>query len=83
MGKWAILGPKMLNLVFDLVVLCEENMVSKKSKIVCSVKVSRVEFVSLPNADQLQPHLYNLPCVEWRISKLDQKSTMHSVVKCP
>ena len=35
-------------------------MVSKKSKIVFSVKVSRMEFVSLPIADQLQPNFYKL-----------------------
>ena len=46
-------------------------MVSKKSKIVCSVKVSRLEFVSLPIADQLQPNFYKLPCVEQRITKLE------------
>ena len=63
--------------------LCGENMVSKKSKIVCSVKVSRLEFVSLPIADQLQPNFYKLPCVEQRITKLYWKSTMYSVVKCP
>ena len=34
-------------------------MVSKKSKIVCLVKVSRLEFVSLPIADQLQPNFIN------------------------
>ena len=33
-------------------VLSGENIVIKKSKIVCSVKVSRLEFVSLPIADQ-------------------------------
>ena len=44
-------------------------MVCKKSKIVCSVKVSRLEFVSLPIAEQLQPHFYN-----WHvwITKLDK-----------
>ena len=46
-------------------------MVSKKSKIVCSVKVSRLEFASLPIADQLQPNLYKPPCLEQRITKLD------------
>ena len=45
-------------------------MVSKKSKIVYSVKVSRLEFVSLPIADQLQPNFYELPFVEQRITKL-------------
>ena len=35
--------------------VCGENMVSKKSKTVYSVKVSRLEFVSLPITDQLQP----------------------------
>ena len=40
-------------------------MVSEKSKIVTSVKLSRLEFVSLPIADQLQPNFYQLPCVEY------------------
>ena len=46
-------------------------MVSEKLKIICSVKVSRLEFVSLPIGDQLQPNLYKLSCVEQRITKLD------------
>ena len=46
-------------------------MVSKKSKIVYSVKVCRLEFVFLPFADQLQPDFYKLSCVEQRIKKLD------------
>ena len=46
-------------------------MASKKSKIVWSVKVSRLDFVSLPIAGQLQPKFYKLPCVEQRITKLD------------
>ena len=46
-------------------------MVSKKSKIVCSVKVCRPEFVSLPFADQLLPNFYKLPCVEQKIRKVD------------
>ena len=58
-------------------------MVSKKLKIACSVKVSRLEFVSLPIVDQLQPSFYKLPCVEQRITKLDRKGTICSVVKCP
>ena len=58
-------------------------MASKKSKIVCSVKVSRLEFVSLPTADQLQPNFYRLPCVEQGVTKLNWKSTIYSVVKCP
>ena len=58
-------------------------MVSKKSKIVCSVKVSRLEFVSLPVVDQLQTNVYTLACVKQRITKLDWKSTMYSVAKCP
>ena len=69
--------------ITHFMVLCRKNMVSKKSKIVCSVKVSRPEFVSLPIVDQLQPNLYKLPCVEQRITNLDWKSTMCSVVKCP
>ena len=58
-------------------------MLSKKSKIVCSVKVSRLEFVSLPIAEQLQPNFYILPRLEQRITKLDGKSTMCNVVQCP
>ena len=63
--------------------LCGGNMLSKKSKIVCSVKITRLEFVSLPIADQLQPNFYILPYLEQMITKLDWKSTMYSVVKCP
>ena len=48
----------------NFVVLRGENMLSKKSKIVYSVKVSRLEFVSLPIADQSQPNFCKLPCVE-------------------
>ena len=55
----------------NFVVLCGENMASKKSKIICSVKVSRLVFVSLPIADQLQSNFYKLPCLEQRITKLD------------
>ena len=58
-------------------------MVSKKSKIVYSVKVSRLEFVLLAIANQLQPNFYKLPFVEQRITKLDWKSNMHSVIKYP
>ena len=46
-------------------------MVSKMLKIVCSVKVSRLEFVYLPTADQLQPNFYKLQCAEQRTAKLD------------
>ena len=46
-------------------------------------RVSRLEFVSVPIADQLQPNFYKLLCLEQRVTKLDWKSTMHSVVKCP
>ena len=60
-----------------------ENMVNKKSKIDCLVKVSRLELISLPFADQLQPNFYKLPCVEQRIIKLEWESTMYSFVKCP
>ena len=35
-------------------VLCGESMLSNKLKIICSVKVFKLEFVSLPIADQLQ-----------------------------
>ena len=45
-------------------------MVSKKSKIICSVKVSKLEF-SLPIADQLQRNFYKLPCVEQKVTKLE------------
>ena len=58
-------------------------MVSKKSKIVYSVKVSTLKFVSLPIADQFQPKFCKLPCVEQRIAKLDWKITMYRVVNCP
>ena len=63
--------------------LCGENMISKKSKIVWSVKVSRLQFVSLSIADQIKPNFYKLPCVEQRITKLDWKRTMHSLVNVP
>ena len=46
-------------------------MISKKLKIVCSVTVSRLKFVPVPIADQLQPKLFKLPCAEHRITKLD------------
>ena len=69
--------------ISNFLVLYGENMVSKKSKIVCSVKVSRLKFVYLPIAEQLQPHFYKLQCVEQRTTKLDWKSTMYSVVKRP
>ena len=39
-------------------------MVGEKMKIFCSVKVSKLEFVSLPIADHLQSNFYKLPCVE-------------------
>ena len=58
-------------------------MVSKKSKIVCLVKICRLKFISRPIADQLQPNFYKLPCVEQRITKLDWKITIYTVVKCP
>ena len=45
----------------NFVVLCGENMLSKKSKIVCSVKVSTLESVSLPIEDQLQQNFCKLP----------------------
>ena len=46
-------------------------MISKKSKIVFSVTVSRLEIVSVPIADELRPNVYKLSCVEQRITKLD------------
>ena len=58
-------------------------MVSKKLKIVCSVKVYRLEFVSLTITDQLQPNFNKLRCVEQMITKLDLKSTMYSATNCP
>ena len=66
----------------SFVLLCGEN-VSKKLKIVSSVTVSRLEFVSVPIADQLEPNFYKLSFNEQSITKLDRKSTMYSVVKCP
>ena len=69
--------------ISNFLVLYGENMVSKKSKIVCSVKVSRLEFVFLHIVDQLQPSFYKLSCVEQRITKLYRKITMYSVVKWP
>ena len=46
-------------------------MISKNLKIAYSVTVSRLELVSVPIADQLQPNFYELPCVEQWITKLD------------
>ena len=46
-------------------------MVSKTLKIVCLVKLPRLEFVPLPIADQLHPNFYKLPCVEQKFTKLD------------
>ena len=46
-------------------------MISEKLKIVCSVTVSRLEFVPVPIADHLQTNFYKLACVEQRIAKLD------------
>ena len=60
----------------------EKIWLSKKSRIVFSVNVFGLEFVSLPTADQLQPDFYKLPCLEQRITKLDRKSTIYSAVKC-
>ena len=59
-----------------------ENMFSKKSKIVYSVKVSRLEFVSLPIAEWLQSNFYKLLCLKQRIAKRDWKSVMYSALKC-
>ena len=59
--------------------LCGENLVSEKLKIVCSVTESRLGFVSVPTADLLQPSFAKLPCVEQRITKLDSKSTIFIV----
>ena len=46
-------------------------MVSKKWKIVCSVKVCRLELVSLPFADKIQSNFYKLPSLEQKITKVD------------
>ena len=46
-------------------------MVSEKLNIVGSVKVCRLELVSLPFADQLQSNFYNLFCLEQKIRKVD------------
>ena len=54
-----------------------------KLKIFCLVTVCRLEFVSLPIADQFQSNFHNLPFVKQRIIKLDRKSTMYNVAKCP
>ena len=62
---------------------CGENILSEKSKTVYSVKVSRLEFVSLPIAEQSQANFYKLTRVEERIIKPDRKNTMHSVIKFP
>ena len=62
---------------------CVEKILVEKLKIVCSVTLSRLEFVSVPIADQLQPHFDKLPYVEQRITKPDWTSTMYSVVKYP
>ena len=58
-------------------------MVNKKSKIVCSVKVSRLEFFYLLIADQLQLNFNKLSCMEKGKKYHDGKSTMYSVIKCP
>ena len=58
-------------------------MVRKNMKIVCLVKAYRLEFVSLPLADQLKPNFYKLPCLEQNITKVYWESTMYSAVKCP
>ena len=55
----------------NFAVLCGENMIIKKLKIICSVTVSRLEFVPVPIADQLQPSSYKLQDVKHRITKLD------------
>ena len=58
-------------------------MVITKSKIVCSVNLCRLEFVSLPFADQPQPNFYKLPSLEQKITKVDWKSTIYSAIRCP
>ena len=50
---------------------------------VCSVTVSRLEFVSVPITEILQSNLYKLPFVERRITKLDWKITIYRVLKFP
>ena len=45
-------------------------MISEKLKIACSVTVCRLQFVSVPIADQLQSNFYKVPCAEQRISNI-------------
>ena len=60
MPKTNLLGKyEVFHSTANFVVLCTENMVSEKSKIISWVKVSRLEFVSLLIADQLQPIFFN------------------------
>ena len=49
----------------------EKKWSVKKLKIVCLVTESKLEFISVPIADQLQPNFDKMPCVEQRITKLD------------
>ena len=55
----------------SFMVLIGVNMVSKKWQIVCSVKVCRLELVSLPFADKIQSNFYKLPSLEQKITKVD------------
>ena len=57
--------------------LCGENMVSRKSKIVFPVKVSST------HCGPVTVKFYELPFAERKIAKLDWISTICSVVKCP
>ena len=49
--------------------------------IVCSITVSRLEFVSVTSTDILQSNLYKMPFVEWRVTRLNWKRTKYSAVK--
>ena len=63
--------------------LCGENVVSGKLKIVFSVKVSRLEFVFFYPLQTNYSQIF-INCHVWnRITKIDWKSTMYSVVKYP
>ena len=55
----------------------------KSWKIVCSVKVSKLELFIYPLQTNYSQIFRNCLCVEQRITKLDWKNTMYIVVKCP
>ena len=54
-------------------VLRGENILSKKSKIVCSVKVSGLEFVSLFIADKLQTAMCGTEDYKARLRKYPEQ----------